>query len=64
MSIFATRIIFSTLEPHTLELQETINEFIERLEANGYKPCYEHFVDGQCVEFNEAAWWQPEGEQQ
>ena len=60
-TIFSTRIIFTTLEPHSLELQETINEFLESLEANGIKACYEHFENGKCVSFNEAAWWQPEG---
>lgn len=57
----STRIILTTIEPYTPELQETIDEFLETLEANGFKPTYEHFVDGKCVSFNEAAWWQPEG---
>jgi hypothetical protein len=61
MSIYASRIIFSALESHSLELQETIDNFLETLEANGIKACYEHFVDGKCVAFNEAAFWQPEG---
>jgi hypothetical protein len=60
MSVYATRIILTTIEPYADELQETIDEFLETVVANGFKPTYEYFVDGKCVAFNDAAWWQPE----